>query len=156
MRVVIDTNILCKAVKYFSQDHIAVMVLVNKMCCHLVLDHDRQLLGEYQSEVGESELFQKWYQEMQKKAQIFWADGHISNRVSRELRRRCCHELEDHVIVALAVNTDKYIVTEDSDFGKGDPRRAAANREVLEYLTNDLGLAVHDAGEACNALTESL
>lgn len=148
MRVVIDTNILCKAAEHFSQDHIAVMVFTSKLGHYLVLDHDLQLFNEYQSEVGNSSLFQKWYQEMQGKSQIYWANGHISHRIARELKKRCFHEPEDHVVVALAIKTDKYIVTEDSDFGKDDPRRAAEHQAALAYLTNNLGLTVHDAGEA--------
>lgn len=155
MRIVIDTNVLCKAALEFSPDHIAIMVFMNKLGYYLVLDHKQQLLKEYLTKVRNSQLFQKWYQEMLKRNQVHWANGQITRRIAEELKKRDLHEPEDHIVVALAINTDKYIITEDSDFGKGDPRRAAQNQIALTYLTNDLNLVVHDVVEASDNLTRS-
>ena len=60
----------------------------------------------------------------------------------------------DRIIVALALETrnDRYIITEDSDFGKGDTEKAEQHADVLQYLTNQLQLTVHGANEALSFL----
>ena len=60
----------------------------------------------------------------------------------------------DRIIVALALETrnDRYIITEDSDFGKGDTEKAKEHKDVLDYLTNQLQLTVHDANESLSSL----
>jgi len=152
MRVVIDTNILVGAAKDLSTDHIAVLTLLYIFKQSLMLDYEEVLLGEYRDNVGRCVLFQKWYQAMQTGQLICWGNGHLPQRMAAELRRRHFHESEDQVVVALAVHGDKYIVTEDSDFGKGNIVRAIEHRDVLAYLTHDLRLIVHNAREACERL----
>ena len=60
----------------------------------------------------------------------------------------------DRILVALALETrnDRYIITEDSDFGKGDTEKAKEHNDVLQHLTNKLQLTVHDAEEALSTL----
>jgi hypothetical protein len=60
----------------------------------------------------------------------------------------------DRILVALALDkgNDQYIITEDSDFGKGDTEKAKEHNDVLHYLTNQLQLTVHDANEALSNL----
>jgi hypothetical protein len=60
--------------------------------------------------------------------------------------------MADRVVVGLALDSDRYIVTEDSDFGKGSSIKASEHRDVLDFLTARLGLTVHDATEACSWL----
>ncbi len=152
MQIVIDTNILYKAAHDFSQDHMAVMTFTVYLKHQLVLDHKGDLLKEYREEVGKYGLFQKWYKELQNKRLIHYCNGVLSSRIAQTLTELGLHEPEDHVVVALALNSGKYIVTEDSDFGKGDLARAAEHEVVREHLTNDLGLLLHDATEACEQL----
>jgi predicted nucleic acid-binding protein len=151
MRVVIDTNILRKAAVDNSWEHITVMVYVRDSH-HITLDYEHKLFGEYEREVGSSSLFQKWYAEMVRGQRICYCSHHVPARHKRELCRLGFHGPEDCVLVGLAINGDKYIVTEDSDFGKGNQRRAQQNVEVLRYLCSEVGLTIHDADEARNQL----
>jgi len=64
-----------------------------------------------------------------------------------------CHEPSDHVFVAVANRAGQYLVTEDSDFGKGHVKRSLAKAGVAAYLKKKLGLTVHDAKEARNHLS---
>ena len=64
-----------------------------------------------------------------------------------------CHEPSDHIFVAVAERTDRYLVTEDSDFGKGHVDRSLAKAGVAAYLREKLSLTVHDAKEARNHLS---
>jgi predicted nucleic acid-binding protein len=134
MRVVIDTNIIVCATCRDSWPHLTVLALVRSSNCYLMLDHDQILLGEYRRNVGRKLLFQKWYKDLQSKGQISWANGRLPQRIAHALCQRGCHEPEDHVVVALALKGDKYLVTEDSDFGKGEPKRATTHQSVLRYL----------------------
>ncbi len=52
------------------------------------------------------------------------------------------------VLLALEARNDRYIITEDSDFGKGETEKAEQHADVLHDLTNQLQLTVHDAKEA--------
>jgi predicted nucleic acid-binding protein len=151
VNVVVDTNILCEAVEH-SVKHLTVLTNLHQFRHSLVLDHQGQLFREYQDQVGQCDFFQKWFKELQTSQLVYWCNGCISKYVARELCHRQLHEPEDHVVVALAMNSGKYIVTEDSDFGKGDSNRSIDHQDALLYLTNDLGLTVHDADEACEHL----
>jgi hypothetical protein len=79
--------------------------------------------------------------------------GRLENKHVTRLRKLGCHEPSDHIFIAVAEHTDRYLVTEDSDFGKGHPNRALAKAEVTTYMREKLGLTVHDAKEACNHLS---
>lgn len=148
MNVVIDTNILRKAVVDNSWEHIKVMSNLDTFSHYLTLDYENLLFREYQDEVGQCSLFQKWYSEMAKKHHIYYCSHNITKRHAQELLRIGFHEPEDHIVVGLALNADKYVVTEDSDFGKGDENRAAAHHQVLCYFNEQMGLTVHCANEA--------
>ena len=152
MRIVLDTNIIVKAIKDSSWDHLAVLNLLRLFEQNLLLDYEGILFGEYRANAGNHDLFQKWFQEMQNRGLLLWESGHLSNRVAGELRRHHLHEPGDHVVIALAINGDHYIITEDSDFGKGDSARAAHHQDAWNYLCNELMLTIHDAREACEKL----
>ncbi len=154
MRVVIDTNIVVKAARDLEPDHLRVILSVSdRQTEHrLVLDHERRLLGEYEDNLRGTELYRKWLKELLTQRKVEWSSGRLDARHRRELSQRGLHEPEDHVVVALAWHTGKYVVTEDSDFGKGDSQRAQVHRAVLDYLTNTMGLTVHTAGEALSVL----
>ena len=147
MRVVIDTNIIVKAVKEYAPSHIRVIYLVQPKH-KLVLDFEGRLQREYRDEVGSEAMYQKWFHELQKNNRIEWHHGRLPNRHQSELRAVGLHEEEDHIVVALALNTDRYVITEDSDFGKGHPERSQYHMEVLHYLTNEIGIRVRSAEEA--------
>jgi len=96
-------------------------------------------------------LFEKWYKEIWQR--VAPASGQLENRYVTHLRKLGCHEPSDHVFVAVARRTGRYLVTEDSDFGKGHLNRALAKAGVTDYLREKLGLTVHDAQEARNHLS---
>ena len=148
MIVVIDTNILRKAVADNSWEHVCVLVNLNTFNHYLAVDYENLLLGEYQDELGSYLLFQKWYTETVKRNHIYYCSHHLTNKHKKELIRLGFHEPKDMIIVGLAWSADKYIVTEDSDFGKGQENRAAAHCQVLKYFNEQMGLTIHCANEA--------
>jgi predicted nucleic acid-binding protein len=152
MLVVLDTNILCKAVLLGNLDHISVLMLMMQYKHCLTLDYEHMLENEYRGEVGKYELFTKWWKEMHGRALVYFCDGHLSERIAQDLMRLGFHEPQDHLVIALAIHSGKYIITEDSDFGKGDPIRAGEHVAILNYLSNSLELIVDNAAEACERL----
>lgn len=71
----------------------------------------------------------------------------------RRLIQLGCHEDSDHVFIAVATRADRYLVSEDSDFGKGHGSRVADKPGLAGYLMETLGLTVDDASEACIRLS---
>jgi len=121
-------------------------------------DTDRKLLNEYRNKAGGYGFFQKWYQEMEKKENgIHYLPIDLDRnykKISETLIGMGFTGEVDRILVALALETrnDRYIITEDSDFGKGSTEKAKEHDDILHYLTNQLQLTVHDAGEALSNL----
>lgn len=153
MIVTVDTNVVINACKEGSWDHIAVLSLIRTRNHAVALDMEGRILAEYRGNCSGIELFEKWYQEIWQRVQQ--VSGRLGNRHVTRLRSLGCHESSDHIFVAVAERTDQYLVTEDSDFGKGHVNRALAKTGVATYLRKTLGLTVHDANEVRNHLAEA-
>ena len=110
-----------------------------------------KILAEYRGKCSGIELFEKWYQEIRQRVEQ--VPGRLENRHATRLSKLSCHEPSDHVFVAVAGRTGRYLVTEDSDFGKGHVNRSLAKAGVTAYLREKLNLTVHDAKEARNHLS---
>jgi AAA+ ATPase superfamily predicted ATPase len=151
MNVVLDTNILCKAAEH-ELDYLEVMIQIRRHQHSLTLDHANLLYNEYNRYVKDDPFFQKWYQEILREQRIYYCSHNIPGRAKRKLIEMGFHGEIDLVVVGLAINSDKYIIVEDSDFGKGHEQRAAENRHILEYFNINLGLLVHNANEAVTHL----
>jgi len=151
MIVTVDTNIVIKAWLDGEQPHIQVLSLIGVLP-HLEygLDKDGQIDKEYRRKCSDNVFFEKWHKEIWGKVVLI--DGHLEDRHARALASGGCHEPSDHVFAAVAYHSDKYLVTEDSDFGKGHVERVLAKAVVIAYLRDKLGLTVHDAREACTHL----
>lgn len=152
MNVSIDTNILKKAIEEDSLEHISLMFRIRDHSHSITLDFQGQLLDEYNDELGEYRLFQKWYTELQNNQKIYYCDHRVPNRHTAKLLELGFHEPEDLIVLGLAIHADKYLVTEDSDFGKGNERRAADHMNILTYITDNMEITVHDVREACEML----
>lgn len=152
MRVVIDCNIVVLGTVKFDLDAVSVLARVRDDKDHsIVLDFEECVSGEYRGNAGGSEFFQKWFKAVTTEKAPCWSAGKLSNLHRKRLRGLGFHEPSDHVYVALADETDHYIVTQDSDFGKsGNPARD--NTAALDYMTGIMGLTVHNAVEACATL----
>jgi predicted nucleic acid-binding protein len=151
MIVTVDTNVIINACKNLSWDHLDVLSLIRTQSHVVALDTEGKILAEYRGNCSGLELFEKWYQEIWQR--VRQVSGLLEQRHVTRLTRLGCHEPSDHVFVAVAIRTDRYLVTEDSDFGKGHLIRALAKAGVITYMRERLGLTVHDAQEARNHLS---
>jgi hypothetical protein len=152
MRVVIDCNIVVEGAVRAEMDCVSVLMRVRDGEAHcLVLDHVGRVEREYRGNAGGSEFFRKWYQEVTVSKRPCWSAGALARRHRRALQNEGFHEPSDHVYVALAEETDRYLVTHDSDFGKGS-NPARNNAAALGYMTGTMGLTIHTAAEATRRL----
>jgi predicted nucleic acid-binding protein len=151
MIVTLDTNVIINACKEGSWEHIDVLSSIRTRNHTVALDTEGKILAEYRGNCSGIELFEKWFQEIWQR--IEQVPGRLENRHATRLRRLSCHEASDHVFVAVAGRTGRYLVTEDSDFGKGHVNRSLAKAGVAAYLKKKLGLKVHDPKEARNHLS---
>ena len=129
-------------------DHLDVLSLIRTQSHVVALDTEGKILAEYRGNCSGIELFEKWYQEIWQRVPV-QVSGRLETRYVTRLRQLGCHESSDHVFVAVARHTDRYLVTEDSDFGKG----YLAKNRVTAYMREKLGLTIHDAKEARNHLS---
>lgn len=160
MKIALDTNIICKACDH-DWDCIGVMSRIRDDANHGILhDTGNKLSNEYWRNARGCELFEKWYTAMGSKENGI---HYLLIDLDRNYRKTSKTLVDmgftgevDRILVALALETrndnDRYIITEDSDFGKGDDRKADEHKDVLQYLTNQLQLTVHDAKEALSTL----
>ena len=156
MYITIDTNILYKGFNVNSMECTALMMLFFYRD-ELILAVDMcnsEIIKEYRKELNSNEFFQKWYTAISQK-QIAFFPGKLSSSIKNELLKRKFHEPPDHVFVAVALNSDKIIITEDSDYGKGEEAKANTpeKQEVLRYMSQDLGLTVMNSKEGLTFLT---
>ena len=163
MNIALDTNIICNACDSNDPNMgcVGVMARILHDASHGILhDTGGKLLNEYRNNAGEYRFFIKWYHEMKKKENgihyLFVDLDRNYRKISETLTGMGFTGEVDRILVALALETrndnDRYIITEDSDFGKGDTEKAKEHNDVLQYLTNQLQLTVHDANEALSNL----
>ena len=86
---------------------------------------------------------------MHNKNKVEFQDGKISNEIGRKLTEKGFNEANDKVFVVVALKTDKNIITEDSDYGKGKEEKAKIKEKqaVLKYMTEELELNIMDYEE---------
>jgi predicted nucleic acid-binding protein len=151
MIVTLDTNVIINACKERSWEHIDVLSSIRTENHTVALDTEGKILAEYRGNCSGIELFEKWFQEIWQR--IEQVPGRLENRHATHLKTLGCHEPSDHVFVAVANYAGRYLVTEDSDFGKGHVNRSLAKARVASSLKAKLGMTVHDAKEARSHLS---
>ncbi|OQX18388.1 MAG: hypothetical protein BWK80_38245 [Desulfobacteraceae bacterium IS3] len=169
---VLDTCILKRAFDLqspdFSLDCFSLVgIFHSESKLGIALDFEEKILGEYRKNLQNNKAYQKWLNAMYFKKTISYQSGKLDEKVKRKLneldekvKRKLnelgFHEPSDQVFVAVALHSDKNLVSEDSDYGKGDEVRANSpeKQEVLKYMTESLGLNVMDSIEGLNFIRQ--
>lgn len=149
MNVAIDTNILVKAFCNWEPDHTVVTSFVTLRLHNLCFDSEGSIYKEYQKNVGKSEAYQKWYKRITDVQALFYCSGKLNNTHKVQLCHLGCHEPTDHAFIAVAFNSDKHLISEDSDVGKGPKGGQPPHCDALKFLSDNMGITVYDAKEAC-------
>lgn len=142
-----DTNILVRAYIDFEPDYLEVTTLAVKKF-QLCLDFGNIIDKEYRSNLDRSLGFQKWYKRLKDKNGVYLCDGKLPKKHRSRLAGLGCHEPSDHVFIGVAFHTDRVLLSEDSDVGKGTRGGESPHPAALRYLTENMHIRVFDAGEA--------
>ncbi|MCD7813321.1 MAG: PIN domain-containing protein [Lachnospiraceae bacterium] len=145
MRLVIDTNIWIKALvseEYEIDCAEALYCFLHDKEMELALDFNGDILTEYQDNLQEERSFQKCMMKLKNEKRTHWVSSNLNKVHKNALISRGFHEPEDHVFVGTAMNADKIIVTEDSDYGV---HQEAEKQEVFTYMKEKMGMRVMSA-----------
>ncbi len=154
MRLTIDTNIFIKAfdeAEYSMDCDIFVIgSFVSNPERSLTLDFEDSIRKEYCKNLSSNQRFIKIYTALELQGRISFISGKIDKIHKDNLISLGFHEPEDHAFVGTAVNADRILITEDSDYGKGPNQKAQTPEkiQVLQYMSDTMKLQVLDSIEA--------
>ena len=119
----------------------------------IILDFEDHIRKEYMNNLSTNERFIKIYSALEQQGRINFVSGKLDNKHKHKLISLGFHEVEDHAFTGAAMNSDKCIVTEDSDYGKGSNKKANSPEKqvVLKYMTDEMGMCVYDSIQARKA-----
>lgn len=147
MNITVDTCVLYSAYCELEPSALRFISEVAMNCAARVnLDHDGCIGQEY-ARLNAERGYQKWFKHIVGRNGFERVDGRLSRKVKQDLLERGFHEPTDHVFVATALNSDRLLCTEDSDYGCGSSPRAQQHSAVFSYL-GSLGLDVRDSKAA--------
>lgn len=160
MNIVLDTNVVING---FRENELACLALMlefyGNQNLSIVMDFPDSgtrgiVMDEYFRNLKDNEGFQKWYTALSC-GQIDFYSGKLDERIKEALLKKGFHEPSDHTFVALSLNSDKNLVTEESDYGMGNNPRSLdpKKQDVLRYLTG-LGLNIMDSQNALLTLRQ--
>ncbi|NLO38467.1 MAG: PIN domain-containing protein [Ruminiclostridium sp.] len=159
MRLVIDTNIWVKALTdlpHYKYDCESFLIHFVDGIHSLVVDYKWEILKEYDDNLKAFERYRIFYTMLEKTGRISFTDTTIPSKHIKKLNELHFHEKEDQIFTGAAYNTDKCIVTEDSDYGKGTEEKSKIDEKqaVLRYMQEEMNLKIYDASEAKRELVE--
>lgn len=159
MQLVIDTNIWINACRNSSIDHILfVSNFLQTPADTLAVDNNYVMLKEYEDNLSENGFYQQCIKALYHQNRIDFISDKISSAHRIGLDKVKFHEPEDRVFLGCAFNADKYLVTEDSDYGMSlEPSK---NDELAlkkkEYIVNEMGVTLADGKRALEDSKERL
>lgn len=152
--IVLDTNIFHAAFNDSTSDAMSVLHKIKTdIKLGICLDNEYEIIDEYFGQSC-SELIQRWilrtFGNIPNK--IYYCSSNLDDCVEFELKR-LNFEPADLPFVGTAYNSDKIIVTEDSDYGVGSNLKAQTpiKQSVLQYLQS-IGMTIYDYNSAMLSL----
>lgn len=145
----LDTNILVNAFVKREPAHSLVLYRFSFTKHNICVDHNLVIENEYRKNLQQNDGFRKWYQRISTRQQFYRCNGRLPSVHVEQLKVLGCHEPTDQVFIGVAYNTDKILISEDSDVGKGSKGKEGIHARALEYLEKNMRLNVYDADEAC-------
>ncbi|MCD8338310.1 MAG: PIN domain-containing protein [Lachnospiraceae bacterium] len=145
MRLVIDTNIWIKALvskEYEIDCAEALYCFLHDKDMELALDCKGEIMAEYRDNLQKERSFQKCMIKLENEKRKCLVSSNLNKAHKNALISRGFHEPEDHVFVGTAMNADKLIVTEDSDYGV---HQEAEKQAVFTYMKEKMGMQVMSA-----------
>ncbi|MDO4284052.1 MAG: PIN domain-containing protein [Eubacteriales bacterium] len=111
----------------------------------MAMDAGGKMLSEYNRNLRQDPEFRKTFVQLQRDNRISHVVSRIPMRHKERLRALGFHEEEDHVFLGTALQADRYLVSEDSDYGtRGQKEKQQAN----QYMRETLGIMLRNSEEA--------
>lgn len=151
----LDTNVLVNAFDEMEFDHLRVVTEFGDSKHNVCLDYNSIIKNEYEKNLGKNRGYRKWFQRLFQNQQFYWCNGHLTQYHKDKLKSLGCHEPTDQTFIGVAYNTDRILISEDSDVGKGPKGNMPPHAEALRYLQNEMKMKILDASEAIDALSEN-
>lgn len=153
--IVLDTGIWVKGLKkdeYLREAYI-VLQFMNEKDVGMAVDEDGLIFREYRDNFPrncrEKRNFELWMKQLFSKQKIRLVNYRLTDEIKADLVRVKFHEEEDWVFIGTALNSDKIIVSEDSDYGiKGEK----GHEEAFQYLTGRLALRLYSSSSYVNEM----
>ncbi len=142
---VIDENIFEIAADTSNKECLNAIYLTETISRYhkVVLDHENLLIGKYRRFFDSSKLLRIWFAKLQQHVgRTELRSSRVSNAISNHLDS-IGFDPDDKCYVGVALNANKLIVSEDSDFRKPP--------SVATYLTSNLALEILTIEEANNS-----
>lgn len=140
--MVIDTNIWIRRfedAEYQVNCDLALSKFVSKPEELLYMDYEEEMMREYRDNLKGNRPFELFWKQLSQDGRISWVSSKLDHKHKQALLERGFHEPEDHIFVGTAMNADKRIITDDSDYGvNGEVEKQA----VFEYMQEQMGLQV--------------
>lgn len=112
----------------------------------LALDYTRKMVQEYEDNLEKNIMFQQIYKKLSRTGRIHYCSETLPEKHFCELKKRGFHEPEDMVFAGVCFNSDKFLVSNDSDYGThGEEEK----KEVYDYMKNNMGMTVVNSDDAC-------
>ena len=140
--IVIDTNIWIKAMidsEYNITCDDALSSFFLYIECILALDYKSEIEREYRDNIKNNRRFELRMKQLEREQRKCWVDSRLNKAQEAELYNLGFHEKEDHVFTGTAMNADKILMTEDSDYGVHGETVA---QKVFVYMRDQMGLSV--------------
>jgi len=158
LRITIDTTILVNAFqksRYYWDGRILARVAdiaaTRGSYLRICLDMDGWIRKEYFERLADQRDFQIWFNEIANNVDSI----EVRDLPSAPAALQICDNV-DRAVIAVAYQTDRILLTDDQNMGKGSGENGSRNLEVLNYLTRTLELLVCDAEEARSLLSTQL
>lgn len=156
MNVVVDADLLRLAFVAESRPHKDMLRCINDKVGDLpgfglAVDW-RGIKERYRECVGNIELYQKWWQNLEAKQLIAQIHGELSDEQRLRLKPDGCEESDAELYAKVAYWSDHLLVSERPAFGKSSRGRLLPPCDLYDYLCGDLDLMVLAANELSDEL----
>lgn len=161
MYVVLDTNVWVNAFseygnkKYMNDSFMIISDFMQIEDYMLAVDNRGFVLSEYDRELDKNRFYQLFINQLRNGCRIYYVDGTLNSSVRDKLMKLGFHEESDQIFTAVALNTDKYIISDDSDYGTHD-YDGEDKLKVHEYMCNELKMRVESSEDGLKSLQERL
>ena len=153
MQIVIDTNIWIKALSndddYSLTCDRVLLGFLNESTLQLALDSEWEIEKEYMDNLQMNRRYQCIMCQLENEHRRTWNSSHLPQKHLNKLDELQFHEPEDRIFVGVAYNTDKKIITEDSDYGV---HGEVDKKGVYDYMREKMDLDVYSAEETLETI----